>query len=57
MLRRLGLRHGDEQLKAAGSRIERAVEAALADPHLRSRDIGGAAGSKAIVDALLSKLN
>jgi isocitrate/isopropylmalate dehydrogenase len=44
-------------LKTAAARIERAVEAALADPQLRSRDIGGAAGSTDIVEALLHKLN
>jgi 3-isopropylmalate dehydrogenase len=56
MLRRLGLRHGDDCLKSAAENIERAVESALADPELRSRDIGGAAGSAKIVGALLSKL-
>ncbi len=54
MLRRLAERHGDERLTAAADRIEHAVEAALADPSLRSRDIGGGAGSKTIVDSLLA---
>jgi 3-isopropylmalate dehydrogenase len=57
MLRRLGLRHDDERLKSAAHSVERAVESALADPELRSRDIGGAAGSARIVSALVSKLN
>jgi 3-isopropylmalate dehydrogenase len=56
MLRRLGLRHADERLNDAAARIERAVESALADPGLRSRDIGGAAGSGEIVAALLARL-
>ncbi len=57
MLRRLHQRHGDERLNSAAGSIERAVEAALADPELRGRDIGGGAGSQKIVSALLSKLH
>jgi 3-isopropylmalate dehydrogenase len=56
MLRRLAGRHGDASLSAAADRIEGAVQAALTDPSLRSRDIGGAAGSRTIVDALLAAL-
>jgi 3-isopropylmalate dehydrogenase len=56
MLRWLYQQHGDERLKDAAGRVERAVQDALADPDLRSRDIGGAAGSPQIVNALLSKL-
>jgi isocitrate/isopropylmalate dehydrogenase len=51
------LRHGDERLKSAADSIETAVEQALTDPSLRSRDIGGSAKSASIVSALLSKLN
>jgi len=56
MLRRLGQRHGDGQLTDAAERIERAVQAALTDPALRSRDIGGGAGSAEIVNRLISGL-
>ncbi|MBV8662995.1 MAG: isocitrate/isopropylmalate dehydrogenase family protein, partial [Hyphomicrobiales bacterium] len=56
MLRRLDEQHGDARLGGAADRIERAVEAALADEALRSRDIGGQAGSKAIVEALRQRL-
>ena len=56
MLRRLGERHGDARLDQAADRIEGAVKAALADPALRSRDIGGAATTTAIVAALCARL-
>lgn len=56
MLRRLYKRRQDERLHDAAIRIERAVESALADPGLRSRDIGGSAGSKEIASALVAKL-
>ena len=56
MLRRLDDRHGDPRLGHAADRIEAAVEAALADPTLRSRDIGGEATTKAIVAALRARL-
>ena len=57
MLRRLGQRHEDDRLSEAANRIESAVRGALADPELRGRDIGGAAGSQKIVSALVSRLN
>jgi 3-isopropylmalate dehydrogenase len=56
MLRRLDERHGDARLGRAADRIEAAVEAALADPALRSRDIGGEATTQAIVAALRARL-
>ena len=56
MLRRLDEQHGDARLGRAADRIERAVEAALADEALRSRDIGGQANTKAIVEALRQRL-
>jgi 3-isopropylmalate dehydrogenase len=56
MLRRLDAQHGDARLGRAADRIERAVEAALADEALRSRDIGGEASTKAIVEALRKRL-
>jgi isocitrate/isopropylmalate dehydrogenase len=57
MLRRLYKRHHDERLNDGANRIERAVESALADSELRSRDIGGSAGSREIVSALVAKLS
>lgn len=57
MLRRLHRRHNDARLEDAANRIERAVESTLTDPALRSRDIGGAAGTQQIVDALRSRLS
>ncbi len=56
MLRRLHQRHDDARLRDGADRIERAVESALTDPALRSRDIGGVAATKEIVSALLSRL-
>lgn len=56
MLRRLHRLHADERLRDAADRIERAVQTALTDPELRSRDIGGSAGSQQIVSKLLSSL-
>ncbi len=56
MLRRLAERHGDPRLGRAADRIESAVEAALVDEALRSRDIGGQASTKAIVAALRERL-
>jgi 3-isopropylmalate dehydrogenase len=57
MLRRLDQRHGDQRLRDAADHIERAVDLALLDPALRSRDIGGSAGTQQIVNALISRLH
>jgi 3-isopropylmalate dehydrogenase len=57
MLRRLDQQHGDPRLGHAADRIERAVELALAEPGLRSRDIGGKAGTTEIVSALSSRIS
>jgi 3-isopropylmalate dehydrogenase len=40
-----GRRDGNEKLRAAAARIEQAVDAALADPKARTRDLGGKAGT------------
>jgi 3-isopropylmalate dehydrogenase len=42
-----GRRDGDEKLRAAAARIEQAVDAALADPAARTRDLGGRASTQA----------
>lgn len=56
MLRWLDERHDDERLRGAADGIEEAVEFALADPRLRSRDIGGGATTREIVAALSARL-
>ncbi len=56
MLHWLDERHDDERLRRAAGSIEEAVEFALADPRLRSRDIGGGATTKKIVAALGARL-
>jgi 3-isopropylmalate dehydrogenase len=43
----LGERHADGRLVRAGGRIERALDAVLADPHRRTRDLGGPLGTHA----------
>ncbi len=43
MLAWLGEQHGDEALRAAAAQVERGVDAAIAAPEGRTRDLGGAA--------------
>ncbi len=47
LLQWLGGRHGREDLHAAGSAIDAALDAALADPASRTADLGGTLGTKA----------
>lgn len=47
MLRWLGERHGDDTLARGAASIERAVDAALATPAGRTRDLGGHASTRA----------
>ena len=49
MLEHLGRGH-------AASRIMRAMESTLADPHTRTRDLGGTASTQGVVDALLAQI-
>jgi isocitrate dehydrogenase (NAD+) len=42
---------------AAGDRIERALDAVLADKHSVTPDLGGTAGTRAMTDAIIKKLN
>jgi 3-isopropylmalate dehydrogenase len=51
-----GRRDGDEALIAAARRIEAAVDAALARPELRTRDIGGAASTEAFTTGVCEAL-
>lgn len=48
----LGTRRGDARLTAAAKSIERAVDAVLATPALRTADLGGSLGTKAFGDAV-----
>jgi 3-isopropylmalate dehydrogenase len=43
----LGNRRGDERLVRAAQQIEQALDAVLADPRLRTRDLGGELGTSA----------
>lgn len=55
-----GRRDGDEKLRKAGELIERAVNAALDNPKVRTRDIGGSANTdvfaQAVCDALIGQI-
>jgi 3-isopropylmalate dehydrogenase len=54
MLRWLAERRGDAALEEAGVAIERAVDATLADPGTRTRDLGGMLGTSAFAAAVAS---
>ncbi|MBR0797945.1 isocitrate/isopropylmalate dehydrogenase family protein [Bradyrhizobium jicamae] len=56
MLRRLDQRHKDGRLRLGADRIEAAARAGLEDAALRTRDIGGTATTRQVVDALLKLL-
>jgi 3-isopropylmalate dehydrogenase len=49
-------RTGDQALAECGRRIEAAVEAVLADPTRRTRDVGGPLGTHAFADAVIAEL-
>jgi 3-isopropylmalate dehydrogenase len=51
-----GRRDGNEALIAASRRIEAAVDAALARPELRTRDIGGTASTEAFTAGVCAQL-
>lgn len=52
----LGLRHGAPALREAAAGIEAAVDAVLADPATRTRDLGGGASTEAVGAALRVRL-
>jgi len=56
MCRWLGLQHHDVVATRAADRIETAVARALADPRAHTRDLGGAASTRACADAVLDAL-
>lgn len=56
LLEWLGRRDGRADLSEAARLIEAAVEAAIADPSTRTRDIGGSLGTAEFTDAVLARL-
>jgi 3-isopropylmalate dehydrogenase len=46
LLEWLGKRRGDPKLLKAGKKIVEATECTLADPSMRTRDIGGSMGTQ-----------
>ena len=56
MLDWIARRDGDEALARAARRIEAALEAVLADPARRTRDVGGTAGTSEFTGAILGEL-
>jgi 3-isopropylmalate dehydrogenase len=52
----LGERHGEQKLIEAQAAIESAVACLVADPATRTRDLGGALGTKAFGAALGEQL-
>lgn len=51
-----GRRDGAERLRAAARRIEEAVDAALADPRARTRDLGGKASTAAFAERVCAAI-
>jgi 3-isopropylmalate dehydrogenase len=52
----LGERRGDDRFTAAANAIEDALERSIADPADRTRDLGGALGTKAFGERVAAKL-
>ncbi|MEX2119206.1 MAG: isocitrate/isopropylmalate dehydrogenase family protein [Pirellulales bacterium] len=52
----LGEKHGDEAASAAGGRIEAAVASVLADGSLRTPDLGGTSGTRAVGQAVVEAI-
>jgi 3-isopropylmalate dehydrogenase len=52
LLEWLGGRRGDARLVAAARAVDAAVDAVLADPSLRTADLGGGLGTKAFGEAV-----
>jgi 3-isopropylmalate dehydrogenase len=52
----IGARRDRPDLARAGARIDAALEAALADPALRTPDLGGAASTDRFARAVASRL-
>jgi 3-isopropylmalate dehydrogenase len=52
----LGERHGRDELKAAAVAIEAAIDAVLAEPATRTRDLGGSLGTRAFTQHVVEAL-
>lgn len=52
----LGQRHDAERFRKAAAAIERALDAAIASPATRTRDLGGALGTEAFTAAVIAQL-
>ena len=52
----LAERRNEPRLKEAGARIERAIDATVASPENRTRDLGGPLGTKAFTERLVAAL-
>lgn len=56
LLEWLGNKHADSNLALAGQAIERAVDAVLLDPKLRTRDLNGPLGTREFTQAVVTAL-
>lgn len=56
LLEWLGNKHADNHLTRAGQAIEQAVDKALLNPQLRTRDLGGPLGTQAFTQAVITAL-
>jgi 3-isopropylmalate dehydrogenase len=56
MLRWLSTRSEEPALLTIADRIDRAIDAALAKPETRTRDVGGALGTQAFADAVIQTM-
>ena len=56
LLVQLGINHDDEALRRSGARLRAAVDNLLTDPATRTKDLGGALGTAAFSEAVVSHL-
>lgn len=52
----LGQKHGKDNYRKAAAAIETALDATIASPAERTRDLGGALGTKAFTDAVIGRI-
>ncbi len=52
----LGQKHGQDNYLRSAAAIEKALDATIASPAQRTRDLGGALGTKAFADAVIGQL-
>ena len=53
----LGRRHGKPAFQEAERRLEQAIDALLEDPKTRTRDLGGALGTRAFGEEIAAQLD